>query len=68
LVILFFAKILAGIFYGWVGVYYANMAQMLDTWHFHYESLAEAQLLRSTRCGLLPPFSKRITARAIPDF
>lgn len=32
---------MAGILYGWIGVYYGEMAQMMDTWGFHYESLKE---------------------------
>jgi len=36
---------MAGIFYGWVGIYYGNHAQMVDTWSFHYSSLKETQLL-----------------------
>jgi len=30
LVIIFLLKVMAGIFYGWIGVYYGEMAQMLD--------------------------------------
>lgn len=36
---------MAGIFYGWIGVYYGQMAQMIDTWAYHVESLSEYQLL-----------------------
>ena len=36
---------MAGIFYGWVGVYYGTKLQMMDTWYFHYSSLKEYQLL-----------------------
>jgi hypothetical protein len=45
LIIFFFLKVLAGIFYGWIGVYYGELAQMVDTWAYHYESLKEHQLL-----------------------
>ncbi|HEY0059821.1 MAG TPA: hypothetical protein VGB56_11865, partial [Flavisolibacter sp.] len=45
LVICFLLKVLAGIFYGWIGVYYGEMAQMVDTWAYHYESLTEYHLL-----------------------
>ncbi|HZH94521.1 MAG TPA: hypothetical protein VEY06_01500, partial [Flavisolibacter sp.] len=45
LIIFFFLKVLAGIFYGWIGVYYGELAQMVDTWGYHYESLKEYQLL-----------------------
>lgn len=38
---------MAGILYGWIGVYYGQMAQMVDTWAYHYESLKEYQLLKS---------------------
>jgi hypothetical protein len=37
---------MAGIFYGWIGIYYGNMAQMVDTWQFHYSSIQEYQLLK----------------------
>jgi len=45
LVIIFFLKIMAGIFYGWVGIYYGNHAQMVDTWSYHYNSIQEYNLL-----------------------
>ena len=37
---------MAGIFYGWIGLFYGNMAQMVDTWGFHYNSILEYQLLK----------------------
>ena len=45
LIILFLLKVLAGIFYGWIGRYYGNLAQMQDTWGYHLNSLQEYQLL-----------------------
>jgi hypothetical protein len=45
LVIIFLLKVMAGIFYGWIGLYYSNVAQMSDTWGYHYNSLIEYQLL-----------------------
>ncbi|HET9826763.1 MAG TPA: hypothetical protein VFP87_15590 [Chitinophagaceae bacterium] len=45
LVIIFFLKVMAGIFYGWVGIYYGNHAQMVDTWSFHYNGIQEYNLL-----------------------
>ncbi len=45
LIILFLLKVMAGIFYGWIGLYYGNMAQMLDTWAYHVNSKVEYQLL-----------------------
>ena len=47
LIIFFLLKVMAGIFYGWIGVYYGELAQMVDTWAYHYESLKEYQLLTS---------------------
>lgn len=44
-IILFLLKVMAGIFYGWIGTYYGNLAQMVDTWSFHYESIKEYKLL-----------------------
>ena len=38
---------MAGILYGWIGVYYGEMAQMVDTWGYHYESIKEYELLKS---------------------
>ncbi|MGZ3952419.1 MAG: hypothetical protein ACXVBZ_13555, partial [Flavisolibacter sp.] len=45
LVIIFLLKVMAGIFYGWIGIYYGQMAQMIDTWAYHVESLKEYHLL-----------------------
>ncbi len=45
LIILFLLKVIAGIFYGWVGIYYAGTAQMVDTWNYHYQSIDEYNLL-----------------------
>lgn len=47
LIIILFIKILAGIFYGWFGIYYSGLAQMWDTWSFHYQGLQEFQLLKT---------------------
>ena len=47
LIIIFLLKVMAGIFYGWIGLYYGNMAQMVDTWGFHYNSIQEYQLLKN---------------------
>ena len=47
LIIFFLLKVMAGILYGWIGVYYGNMAQMVDTWAYHYQSLKELELLKS---------------------
>lgn len=38
---------MAGIFYGWIGVYYGQMAQMIDTWAYHLQGLEESKLLIS---------------------
>lgn len=46
LIILFLLKVIAGIFYGWTGVYYGNMAQLIDTWMFHYQGLQQLELLK----------------------
>jgi hypothetical protein len=45
LVIIFLLKVIAGIFYGWMGSYYGGLAQMADTWGFHYNAKIEYQLL-----------------------
>lgn len=45
LIIVFLLKIMAGIFYGWIGIYYSGLAQMWDTWMYHTESLKEHELL-----------------------
>ena len=47
LIIFFLLKVMAGIFYGWIGVYYGNLAQMVDTWAYHYESIQEYALLKT---------------------
>lgn len=45
LIIIFLLKVMAGIFYGWIGLYYGGLAQMQDTWGFHGESITEYKLL-----------------------
>lgn len=47
LIILFLLKVMAGIFYGWIGLYYGGLAQMSDTWSFFNHSTAEYQLLQT---------------------
>ncbi|HQU56393.1 MAG TPA: hypothetical protein PLG88_03135, partial [Chitinophagaceae bacterium] len=47
LIIIFLLKIIAGIFYGWIGIYYGTMAQMQDTWSYHLSSIHEYHLLFS---------------------
>jgi hypothetical protein len=47
LIIIFLLKVMAGIFYGWIGLYYGNLAQMSDTWFYHYSGIQEYQLLGS---------------------
>jgi hypothetical protein len=47
LIIFFLLKVIAGIFYGWIGVYYGELAQMVDTWAYHYQSIKETELLRT---------------------
>jgi hypothetical protein len=46
-IILFLIKVMAGILYGWTGVYYANLAQVIDTWTYHYQGLDEMHLLQT---------------------
>jgi hypothetical protein len=45
LIILFLVKIMAGIFYGWIGTYYGGLAKMYDTWNYHLQSIQEYHLL-----------------------
>ncbi|MCX8020983.1 MAG: hypothetical protein N2747_10870 [Chitinophagaceae bacterium] len=45
IIIVFLLKVMAGIFYGWIGVYYGGLAQMQDTWSLHAESISEYRLL-----------------------
>ena len=47
LVIIFLLKVIAGIFYGWMGHFYGGFAQMIDTWNYHHNSLIEFQLLET---------------------
>ena len=47
LVILLLLKIMAGIFYGWIGIYYGQFAYMFDTWGYHHLALPEYRLLFS---------------------
>ncbi len=45
LIILFLLKVLLGIFYGWIGIYYGNLAQMSDTWALHQIGVIEYHTL-----------------------
>ncbi|MBK6935458.1 MAG: hypothetical protein IPH18_00115 [Chitinophagaceae bacterium] len=45
IIILLLVKIMAGIFYGWIGTYYGGLAQMYDTWNYHSLSIHEYNLL-----------------------
>ncbi len=45
LIIIFLLKMMAGIFYGWIGLYYGGLAQMQDTWGFHASGIQEYHLL-----------------------
>lgn len=36
---------MAGIFYGWIGIYYGQYAYMYDTWGYHHLSVDEYKLL-----------------------
>jgi hypothetical protein len=45
LIIIFLLKVMAGIFYGWIGIYYGGLAQMQDTWSYHANSIGEYHLL-----------------------
>lgn len=38
---------MAGILYGWIGVYYGGLAHMVDTWNYHYNSIQEYHLLQT---------------------
>lgn len=38
---------MAGIFYGWIGIYYGQFAYMYDTWGYHELSVTEYKLLFS---------------------
>lgn len=46
LIIIFLLKVMAGIFYGWIGLYYGNLAQMSDTWMYHFMGRDEYKLLQ----------------------
>jgi hypothetical protein len=45
LIIILLLKVMAGIFYGWIGLYYGGLAQMQDTWSYHTQSIQEYHLL-----------------------
>jgi hypothetical protein len=47
LIIIFLLKVMAGIFYGWIGLYYGGLAQMSDTWGFHINGVQEYNLLQT---------------------
>lgn len=45
LLTLYLVKVIAGIFYGWIGIYFGGQAKMWDTWIYHTNSLYEYNLL-----------------------
>lgn len=45
LIIVFLLKVMAGIFYGWIGLYYGGLAKMSDTWAYHTYGIQEYNLL-----------------------
>lgn len=45
LIIIFLLKVMAGIFYGWIGLYYGGLAQMQDTWSYHTNGVHEYHIL-----------------------
>lgn len=47
LISIFLLKAMAGIFYGWIGIYYGGLAKMQDTWSFHFLGIEEFNLLFS---------------------
>jgi hypothetical protein len=54
LIIIFLLKVMAGIFYGWIGVYYGELAQMVDTWAYHYESIKSYEILIKNPTNFFP--------------
>ncbi|RYY96986.1 MAG: hypothetical protein EOO11_12090 [Chitinophagaceae bacterium] len=44
--IVYLIKVCAGIFYGWVGIYYRMQGQLVDTWQLHLKGLQEVKLLK----------------------
>jgi len=57
LVMLFLIKVLMGIFYGWMGIYYDGYARMLDTWLHHQNGLEQYELLTSDPLAYLKSFT-----------
>lgn len=45
LISLFLLKVIAGIFYGWMGTHYSGTAQMVDTWNYHRQGIVEMEIL-----------------------
>jgi hypothetical protein len=43
----FLFKVFAGILYGWVGIYYSQHGQVVDSWWLHYQGLKEQTLLHN---------------------
>lgn len=54
---LFLIKVLMGIFYGWMGIYYDGYARMLDTWLHHQHGLEQYELLTSDPLGYIQSFT-----------
>jgi hypothetical protein len=51
LIIIFLLKVIAGTFYGWMGLYYGDLAQLLDTWSYHHNGIIEYGILQTDPKG-----------------
>lgn len=67
LIILFLLKLMAGIFYGWIGTYYGGLAQMYDTWSYHGESIAEYHLLQTNPQEYITNLFRNTYGGSLPD-
>lgn len=45
LALIFLFKVVIGVFYAWLGIYYNKIGQNADTWHYHWQSMKEYDLL-----------------------
>lgn len=68
LIIIFLLKVMAGILYGWIGIYYGTTAQMVDTWSFHYMGVYDYKLLHTHPAEYLTNLFRNPNGYSYMDF
>ena len=63
----FLVESMAGIFYGWIGLYYGGLAQMQDTWGYHTSSVQEYHCLYKDPGEYFTNLSVILTGMGLPN-